>query len=159
MNNKPEWLDAALDGHPVMLRDGSKAYVRHWEKEFESYYSLYGFSVNSDSSEIYTESWAYDGSYISDQSPNGSDIIGLWQEPAPVFEYWHLINERYSALAMDRNGCWYAYDSKNLSLGNSQWCTDNGECAIANGLLTEKAFPIVTDWKKSLILRPEGSIK
>ena len=145
----------------MVLRDGSKAYVRYWEKEYKTPYPLFGCSVNADSSEIYTESWAYDGSYISDQSPNGSDIIGLWQEPAPVFEYWHLLKEDYVAIAMDKDGAWRAYSQHvpYVSERHSIWLFDGADCYSISDLFTQDALPNVSDWRQSLILRPERENK
>lgn len=40
---KPFDLQAALNGEPVMLRGGTKAYVRHCETEFNIPYPLMGW--------------------------------------------------------------------------------------------------------------------
>lgn len=158
MNNKPEWLDAALGGHPVVLRDGSKAYVRYCEEEYETKYPLLGGSVDAVSGEIYTESWAYDGSYIPGQTFSRSDIIGLWQEPAPVFKYWHLLKEDYFAIAMDKDGSWHTYSRHvpYISERHNGWMFEGTDCCCISEFFTKDVLPTVSDWRQSLILRPEG---
>lgn len=159
MKNKPEWLDAALSGHPVVLRDGSKAYVRHWDKELEPYYPICGGIVLG-CGRTTANQWTACGSHSRIDEFHQCDIIGLWQEPAPVFEYWHLINSKYVALAMDEDGYWHAYSSKPfVSDRHSGWMFDGADCFWVSELFTKDVLPTVSDWRQSLILRPEGENK
>ena len=160
MKNKPEWLDAALAGAPVVLRDGNKAYVRYWEKEFEPYYQLYGGVILMDGRMVAAQ-WTAGGSFHRIDELHDHDIIGLWQEPAPVFEYWHLLKEDYVAIAMDSSGDWYAFTGTELVCSDvyKQWIAENGEILLLSDIFTKDALPTVSDWRQSLILRPEGESK
>ena len=160
MKNKPGWLDAALAGAPVVLRDGNKAYVRYWEKEFEPYYQLYGGVILMDGRMVAAQ-WTAGGSFHRIGEIHDHDIIGLWQEPAPVFEYWHLLKEDYVAIAMGKGGAWCAYSRyvPYVSEHLGGWLFDGADCYCISDLFTKDALPTVSDWKQSLILRPEGENK
>lgn len=159
MKNKPEWLDAALAGAPVVLRDGNKAYVRYWEKEFESYYPLYGGVILN--GRMNAAQWTAGGSFHRIYEFHNHDIIGLWKEPAPVFEYWHLLKEDYIAIAMDKDGDWCAYSRHVpfVSERHSVWLFDGADCYCVSDIFVKDALPNVSDWRQSLILRPEGENK
>lgn len=160
MKNKPDWLDAALAGAPVVLRYGNKAYVRYWEKEFESDYSLYGGVILSDG-RMSSAQWTTGGSFHRIDEIHNNDIIGLWKEPAPVFEYWHLLKEDYVAIAMDKYGVWCAYSRHvpYVSERHSIWLFDGVDCYHISELFAKDVLPNVSDWRQSLILRPEGENK
>lgn len=75
-------LDAALNGEPVMLRNGEKAYIFKNIQDthildFKVDYPLIGMMHNH----APVQTWSLDGriSLVSDYS-NG-DIIGMWEEP------------------------------------------------------------------------------
>lgn len=75
-------LKAALNGEPVMLRNGEKAYIFKNIQDthildFEVDYPLIGMMHNH----APVQTWSLDGriSLVSDYS-NG-DIIGMWEEP------------------------------------------------------------------------------
>lgn len=157
---KPEWLDEALAGAPVVLRDSSKGYVRHCEQEFDVNYELLGYKV-CELGRVEMMSWTFGGFHLSGKHTADNDIIGLWQEPAPVFEYWHLLKDDYVAIAMDSSGDWYAYTGTELVCSDvyKQWIAANAEILLLSDLLTKEAFPTVSDWRQSLILRPEGENK
>ena len=75
-------LDAALNGEPVMLRDGSKAFIFKNIKntnvlDFEADYPLIGMIHNHAA----VQTWALDGRIsLSNDCANG-DIVGMWEEP------------------------------------------------------------------------------
>ena len=160
MKNKPEWLEAALEGAPVVLRDGGKGYIRHLEQEFDVNYELLGYRVCKPGL-VKMLSWTFGGFHFSDGNTTDNDIIGLWQEPAPVFEYWHLLKEDYVAIAMDKDGAWRAYSRHvpYVSERQSIWLFDGVDCYFISELFTKDVLPTVSDWRQSLILRPEGENK
>lgn len=75
-------LDAALNGEPVMLRDGSKAFIFKNIKntnvlDFEADYPLIGMIHNHAA----VQTWSLDGKIsLSNDCANG-DIVGMWEEP------------------------------------------------------------------------------
>lgn len=73
-NLKPLDLEAALKGEPVMLRDGTKAFIRHRETEFNIPYPLIGV-VCKGQRRVF--SWTLEGLHVTDCQA-GYDIIGMW---------------------------------------------------------------------------------
>lgn len=78
-------LDAALNGEPVILRNGEKAVVKYnllneVEKleERDAKYPLIGYRF--DSIYINTTSWSLTGKSVHWETM-GYDIIGMWEEP------------------------------------------------------------------------------
>lgn len=78
-------LDAALNGEPVILRNGKKAVVKYnflneVEKleERDAKYPLIGYRF--DSIYINTTSWSLTGKSVHWETM-GYDIIGMWEEP------------------------------------------------------------------------------
>ena len=76
---KPFDLQAALNGEPVMLRDGSKAFVRHNETEHPTgqCWQLWGVGSNKRGG-TWLLLWSRDGLYDVDGRENELDIIGMW---------------------------------------------------------------------------------
>jgi hypothetical protein len=72
-------LEAALNGEPVMLRDGRKAFVRHHETEVMvgDCWQIWGTTIESPS----LIAWSKGGGYYLDGDISGLDIIGMWTEP------------------------------------------------------------------------------
>lgn len=81
---KPFNLEEALSGKPVLLRNGSKAYVLHQFKHKTAYLtSLLGYKTyKNDEGNIIESSveWFADG---SSNMPSHNTIIGMWEEPKP----------------------------------------------------------------------------
>ena len=82
---KPFDLKAALEGEPVVLRDGRKAFItcdlRHYFKNSVSVKKLVGIVANIDDPNSFYGSarWYDSGAYsVTDDE---SDIIGMWEEP------------------------------------------------------------------------------
>lgn len=84
-NLKPFDLQAALNGEPVMLRDGKKGFVRHHETELLADYStaIVGFRLRDDGSALLS-SWNVDGRFFGDKFAH-LDIIGMWPKT-------HMVN-------------------------------------------------------------------
>lgn len=97
-NLKPFNLEAALNGEPVMLRDGSKAFVRHYESELlvENGWQLIGFIVRNGEESVF-ESWDARGRFYGSEQDDENDIIGMWPLGTtyfvPVLTYCHLTND------------------------------------------------------------------
>lgn len=79
---KPFDLEKALAGEPVLLRNGSKAYVLHQFKHKPAYLtSLLGYKTyKNDEGNIIESSveWFADG---SSNMPSHNTIIGMWEKP------------------------------------------------------------------------------
>lgn len=73
-------LEKALNGEPVKLRGGYKAFVkfdlRKQGLKYNGDYPLVGFYI--DGEQIIQETWQYNGRYSSH-----FDIVGMWEEPRP----------------------------------------------------------------------------
>lgn len=79
---KPFNLEKALGGEPVMLRDGSKAFVKYvMPEEFDVERPLNGFVIER--GEVYSYRWSLDGTAIKPTLDHPQDIIGMWKEPPP----------------------------------------------------------------------------
>ena len=87
-------LEAALNGEPVKLRNGNKAYVlaklpdnlkyAHTEKVP---YPLIGVVMDKDGYVTDTHmSWTAEGGCYVTNKPLKSDIIGMWEEPKIIVE-------------------------------------------------------------------------
>lgn len=82
-------LDAALNGEPVMLRNGKKAYIGH--KTPDNYVSdngkeikfpLHGYIIKAyNIIEVPYMFWNINGRAYKDGVDNASDIVGMWEEP------------------------------------------------------------------------------
>lgn len=153
---RPDWLDEALAGHPVALRNGNKAYVRHCEEELETKRPLIGFTISKGT--VYNYEWLLNGRR-STFSEHREDIVGLWEEPAPVFEHWHLLRKEVTQIAKDQDEIWYGYDIS-PDMGIAVWANAAKENANLYGLqgLDSSLFP-ECDWKHSLIIRPTCECK
>ena len=82
-------LDAALNGEPVKLREGSKAYIVGKIPSNLTYpdnelldYPLIGVILNKAGHLTGTEiHWTINGKVFEDGKMHGADIIGMWEEP------------------------------------------------------------------------------
>ncbi|MFQ1049034.1 DUF551 domain-containing protein [Avibacterium paragallinarum] len=81
---KPFDLKKALEGEPVLLLNGSKAYVLHQFKHNPKHLkSLLGYKIHKTPEGKLIESsleWFADG---STEMPSSNSIIGMWEEPKP----------------------------------------------------------------------------
>ena len=159
MKNKPEWLDEALAGAPVVLRNGNKAFVRYFESGLSVSKPIVGVFINIEGSYSF-HAWCLSGQYHL-ETQSSFDIVGLFNEAPPVFDHWHLLKEDYVAIAMDKDGDWCAYSRHvpYVSERHGGWLFDGADCYSISDLFVKDAFPNVSDWRQSLILRPEGENK
>ncbi|WP_427835079.1 hypothetical protein [Actinobacillus pleuropneumoniae] len=82
---EPFDLEKALAGEPVLLRDGSKAYIFHcindeFAKKHNIGYQLLGVIVDSLEGKQLTRSWAKSGIFNEVNPYPDFDIIGMWRE-------------------------------------------------------------------------------
>lgn len=86
---KPFDLESALQGEPVQLRNGTKAFVlcdlKDYFRDPNSSKHLVGITSTNDDTNKYecTMRWFETGKYRGDESTIDSnyDIIGMWEEP------------------------------------------------------------------------------
>lgn len=113
---KPFNLEKALQGEPVMLRNGEKALIQYnildFIKdgiEFTGVLPLKGFRYSEVKgiTKIYTEEWAITGeSYPDTKSDN--DIVGMWEEPTePKLKELSDVVLPPKALRKPKEGMWY----------------------------------------------------
>lgn len=82
-------LDAALNGEPVMLRNGKKAYIGYKTPDYyvsdngrEIKFPLHGYIIKAyNIIEVPYMSWNINGRAYKDGIDNASDIIAMWEEP------------------------------------------------------------------------------
>ena len=82
-------LEAALNGEPVMLRSGNKAYIGY--KTPDGYicdsgekieFPLHGYIIKVNNIiEVPNMFWTINGRAYRDDVDNASDIVGMWEEP------------------------------------------------------------------------------
>ena len=82
-------LDAALNGEPVMLRNGKKAYIGYKTPDYyvsdngrEIKFPLHGYIIKAyNIIEVPYMFWNINGRAYKDGIDNASDIIAMWEEP------------------------------------------------------------------------------
>ena len=86
---KPFDLEEALQGKPVQLRNGNKAFIQTDLRKLgllESItpYVIKGISVASDGADWHEYSWTANGQSLEGYINRDSDIIGMYEEPTPT---------------------------------------------------------------------------
>lgn len=93
---EPFDLEQALAGEPVVLRDGSKAFVRHLEEDLtvDAHHQLTGYHLTKRAGNKLT-TWCLDGSYARQKEPCSRDIVGMYPQyrlihgvKVPAFPDW-----------------------------------------------------------------------
>ena len=86
-------LEKALEGAPVKLRNGSKAFIYCFIPnhvvttfEYDKNYVLVGAIIESTGKCLQQiETWTVEGKYIDDPNiESGSDIIGMWKNNGKI---------------------------------------------------------------------------
>lgn len=140
---KPFDLQEALNGEPVMLRNGEKAFVKYnLLNEVEKLevrdaaYPLIGYRF--DGIYINTTSWSLTGKSVHWRTIE-YDIIGMWEEPELTSEqvlekaYQEGLRVRlddgfeYPVIGKARGGSYLLGDERNTYI---MWCEDFGEPEI-----------------------------
>ena len=82
-------LEAALNGEPVILRSGNKAYIGHktpdcyvYKNGEEIKFPLHGFIIDAyNIIEVPSMVWNINGRVYKDDVDDVFDIVGMWEEP------------------------------------------------------------------------------
>lgn len=143
-------VERALSGEPVILRNGSKAYVRYREEEVGVGLPLVGVELGRER----WETWTLSGSVYSKGHTYNYDIVGMWpKEPLTMPDsFWDIVRADITAIAKDRNGSWFGYINCKPRTNTSGWIISTGECASLTAF-PRMLFPDC-DWEDSLIMRP-----
>ena len=82
-------LEAALNGEPVMLRNGNKAFIcyklsddyKYWDGSPINF-NICGYILNFNGDiEMLNTAWTTGGKWTIDEIKSDRDIIGMWEEP------------------------------------------------------------------------------
>lgn len=147
-------LDAALNGEPVMLRNGEKAFVKYnlldevenLEEE-DAKYPLFGYIFEG--KYVNGTSWGVQG--ISVYCDNEYDIIGMWEEPKKQISIEDLPKPFYP-----RDGDIYYYISHSFgSIGECQFeinnIVDKNRRMLGQCFATQKDAHKWIDFMKSMM--------
>lgn len=82
-------LEAALNGEPVKLRNGSKAFICYKLSDDYKYwdglpikFNICGYILNFNGDIVMLNtSWTAGGKWIIDNAESDRDIIGMWEDP------------------------------------------------------------------------------
>lgn len=82
-------LDAALNGEPVKLRNGNKAFICYKLSRYFKYwdgspinFNICGYILNSNNDiTMLNTAWTEDGKWTIDEAESDRDIIGMWEDP------------------------------------------------------------------------------
>ena len=143
---EPLSIEKALQGHPVRLRNGEKAYIRFKEDEFPVNQKLIGYRTPN-SADYVIVGWNEEG---TSHASGNLDIVGMWKAAPLVFLYWGEIARVFNYIAKDRDGEWYAYVGKPSKLDGRYHM---GAACASLRALSSKIFPDC-DWNESLMERP-----
>ena len=143
-------LKKALKGEPVVLRNGTKAYIRHCETRFAVSRPLIGYRLSRGT--VVFIQWTECGLYSWSKGESEHDIVGMWVEPL-VFEHWDLLHEDIKYLVKDDNERWYAHSGK-PSKDEEERNAPRYDGCYSVAALNPTIFPDC-DWENSLIERPE----
>lgn len=149
-------VERALAGEPVILRNGSKAYVRHKEDEFKMGLPLIGVDLGR---ECWT-TWEIDGSLYTSGRGYDHDIVGMWpKDPLTMPDsFWELLSPEIKAIAKDGSGRWFSYGAVPVLHEIGSWKGWGWEEGHKNRYwnltaFNPEIFP-VCEPEDSLILRP-----
>lgn len=131
-------LDAALNGEPVMLRNGKKAYIGHKipdyyvsDKGREINFPLHGYIIKAyNIIEVPYMFWNINGRAYKDGIDNVSDIVGMWEEPKISVEdlpkpFRPKYGEPFYYIACGNIYCDYEYSESSPSY---RFFSQNGQC-------------------------------
>ena len=140
---KPFDLEAALQGEPVKLRNGSKAFIcyklsrdfKYWDGSPINF-NICGYILNFNGDIVMLNTaWQEDGKWIMGETKSDRDIIGMYEEPTPTVtltlpkpfkpndsEPFWFINVRMSGQLKAE------YVSSEAVTSFRHWCITQGNC-------------------------------
>ena len=146
---EPLNIEKALQGHPVRLRNGEKAYIRYREVELYVVRALLGY--REPNSGVYVQvSWTKQGKNTASEN---LDIVGMGKAAPLVFLHWEKISRRFNYIAKDKDEMWWAYAEKPIQLG-THYDSIKGTDSVSLRAFSNKIFPDC-DWNESLMERPQ----
>ena len=106
---EPFNLERALNGEPVKLRCGLKAYIKYvMPPEYKGSYPLIGYIMNPDiACDVESSSWIRDGKALLTVSEHENDIIGMWKEKEVIPVLTTVTVTLPRALRNPRDEMWY----------------------------------------------------
>lgn len=154
-------LDKALAGAPVKLRDGAKAYLladaRQLQVQGKVEYPIVAL-VTYDNGRMFTSNFTEEGHEYEDC--DGNNIVSMWVEPTPVFNHWDAVDPKWKFIAADPDGTINLYRvAPHISLNRhnerEEWVYDSDSMYIAHKNVTGILSYEYTDWRTSLVERPD----
>lgn len=128
-------LDAALNGEPVKLRNGNKAFIcyklsrdfKYWDGSPINF-NICGYILNFNGDiAMLNTAWKEDGKWTMDETKSDRDIIAMWEEPKisaedlpkpfkPKFgeRFYYVYGSRIENLILNIN----SYDEELIESGN-----------------------------------------
>lgn len=116
-------LQAALNGEAVMLRDGSKAFVRHHETEVEvgDHWRLWGV-ITTEGGSATPAWWPKEGRFSELPKEHYQDIIGMWPKTRIINGFEVPAPETTKP---ERNAIYFATDVNHADMaGCREWDND-----------------------------------
>lgn len=150
-------LDAALNGEPVKLRNGNKAFIcyklsrdfKYWDGSPINF-NICGYILNFNGDiAMLNTAWKEDGKWTMDETKSDRDIIGMWEEPKISIE--DLPKPFYP-----RDGDIYYYISHSFgSIGECQFeinnIVDKNRRMLGQCFTTQKDAQKWLDFMKSMM--------
>lgn len=157
---KPFDLDAALNGEPVMLRNGSKAYVRHHETELPlaNNLRLFGIVLDEEGRVAKMPTWNPEGRYSGDLVEDREDIIGMW----PKTRIFNGIEVLAPVEVAPKVGCrYYAVDfTRKEMFSEFTWNNDSVDGALlSHGLVFLSQGDAIATAKAMLAINPYDEVE
>ena len=150
-------LDEALNGKPVKLRNGNKAFIcyklsrdfKYWDGSPINF-NICGYILNFNGDiAMLNTAWKEDGKWTMDETKSDRDIIGMWEEPKISIE--DLPKPFYP-----RDGDIYYYISHSFgSIGECQFeinnIVDKNRRMLGQCFATQKDAQKWLDFMKSMM--------
>ena len=129
-------LDAALNGEPVKLRNGNKAFIcyklsddyKYWDGSPINF-NICGYILNFNGDiAMLNTAWTTGGKWTIDEIKSDRDIIGMWEEPKISIEdlpkpFYPEENEEYWVISPD-----YKEPQKYFARNLNHYSVQHGNC-------------------------------
>ena len=129
-------LDAALNGEPVKLRNGNKAFIcyklsddyKYWDGSPINF-NICGYILNFNGDiAMLNTAWKEDGKWTMDETKSDRDIIAMWEEPKISIEdlpkpFYPKETEEYWVISPD-----YKEPQKYFARNLNHYSIQHGNC-------------------------------